>query len=292
MAVLSRGAPALLLAGCASPISNTPFAEEAAFLAALPDARTWLAPLDVARAPVGDDPVLFAAKEAAGSWDGWVEGPVTLGEALRAREPDERTDVARRWSGVEVIANYTGAVLSAPEPRRLWVDGEVVRLEDGSYRASVAVAPAADVPGVEVGVGQRAGAGGSARWDLDALFAAYGVAVAPGPLALDVRGEDEFARRLDGTVGDGPGASEWTLDGSTTIGFSADLAITRDGATWPAAIEATVQADDGGRAEGVLATGGGGTAFEACWDGAGNTTWLGGDAGIARTGEPGVCVSP
>lgn len=280
----------LVLAGCGSPISNAPFTEEAEFLAVLPDAETWRAPLDVALAPVGDDDVLRAAKASAAAWDGFAEGPVTIGAALRAREPDERTDEARRWRDVEVVARYTGAALGAAEPRRVWVDAEVVRLVDGTFRATVAAGATDGGPRTEVGLGERAGSTTTAAWDLDALFAALGADAAPGPLTVDlVRDEEAGTRTLDGAVGDGPAASGWSVRDDDELSFEAELAITSDGATWPADVAVAVRGGDGGRAEGVLSTGGGETAFTACWDGAGDTVFLGGADGITPVGDRAAC---
>jgi len=283
----------LLLLACRSPISNLPFEEEAAFLSALPAATTWSSPRELVLAPLGDDPVLRAAKEAAGRWDAWVEGPVTLGEALRSREPDVRTDVARRWERLEVVANYTGAALGGEEPRRLWLEAEVVRLEDGSFQSSIAAAPDEASPAAEVSVLERDEDASIGGWNLDALFAAFEVDEAPGPMnvILYESGLFEGARRLQGSVGAGPGAETWFHTDLDRLGFSADLALTTDDLSWPATVESVVVPEAGGRAAGVVFRGTDELGFDACWDAAGDTVFVGGDEGIRRQGDATACAN-
>lgn len=280
-------------AGCATPISNDPFTEEAAFLAALPSADTWSSPYELQHQPVGPDEVLRAALASAATWDGWVEGPVVLGGALRSREPDARTDVARRWRRREVNANFVGAALAAPEPRRVWVEAEVVRLEDGAYRSAIAVASSQDGPLVEVGVGVRDGGATDADWDLDALLGVLGAGPGPGRLQLRLEPDDDpVLRELDGAVGDEVGAAQWQLAGLDRMGFGAPLAVTTDGETWPAAAGLTEVPEIGGILEGTLFTPDGELGFTACWDGAGRTVFRGGDAGIAAQGDRSRCATP
>lgn len=278
-------------AGCATPISNAPFTDEAEFLAALPEEASWAAPTDVLRSPRGADGVLLATLAAGARWEGWVEGPVVLGEALRSREPDERTDVARRWRRREVNANYTGASLRTDEPRRLFVEAEVVLLEDGAFRSVIGVAPTEDGPWVEVSTATRDGDQLEATWHLDDLFAAHGVDERPGDLILELTdGPEDWRRELVATVGVGAASTDWRLRSEDLLGFSAPLQVTADGLEWPAAVDVTVVPGQGGVATGVVFTTDGTLGFTACWDAAGDPVFRGGDAGVATTGGAGACV--
>lgn len=282
------------LAGCGAPISNEPFVDEAVFLGALPSTERLHAPSAVLLAPNGDADVLRAAKTAAAEWDTWWAIAAATGDELRAVPPDERTEVARRWNGLNVAARLTantfgnaGAVID------WWVTAEVVEPAEGDPAWTIAIGTSEDGPFTAVGAGSGADGSGCVTWDLPGTAEALALDP-PAPLGvldatftdldpvLGVRRAD-LAYEVDGVV------LPYAVAGEELLAFTGLLAVTDDGASWPGFATATHTAT-GGRAQGLVLEEGVERTFTSCWDANGLLVWQGGEGGVVDAGaSEGAC---
>lgn len=284
-----------VLTGCADPISNQVFLEEALFLGALPGAARFEAPHLVLVAPNGDAEVLRSAKVAAAAWDGWWAIPIAAGEQLRLTVPDERTEVKRRWEAVNVATrlNASSIGLDVDDVTEFWVQAEILQPDGGDVEWTIALATAEDGPWTGVGRGVDRGGAGDVTWDLSATVGALGVEP-PGPLGIlqadyeDLDPDVGYARSVEATLTPFPGiVLSFSAIGDGFFGFTSELAVTDDGERWPGG--AAVLHGEGGWAEGVVFRDETELTFTSCWDAAGGLVWQAGDAGIATVGLETSC---
>ncbi len=247
-----------------------------------------LLPEPLLPAPEGADPVLAAGRAAAARWFGLVEVPLAVADALRSQTPSERTSVARRWEPLEVAALIEGRELGLEGAATAHARAEILQLDDGSFTWTVDLSAAADGPWEQAGTGRQQGLRGEQAWDLRAVAEAFGGEAPAGTLEASTVDEDPDAaepRSVDAELR-GIVAEPWQLLGPDGIGFAADLALTEDGRTWPAAVVVFHALDVGGVGAGVVQQGTTELAFTACWDGLGATRCRTGDAGIAPDAGP------
>ncbi len=213
------------LGACANPITNLPFYEDAAYVAALPSETRFGVPTQVRLARVGTSKLLADAVAASADMQDHVETVLRSGEVLRSAEPDERTDVARSWDGVQVAGDLDG------ERFTWWARGEVVRIQEGGdVTWAIDVAPDPDGPWSPVGSGRHDPSGyGTADWDLQTVVellaaqASTGAEVeSVGQLALDY--EDDFegsgVRAVTIEHSDGPDLlDQWTAIGPVALAW-------------------------------------------------------------------------
>lgn len=278
----------ILAVGCGSPISNQRFIEDELFLAALPGGPRTAAPAAVREAQVTDASLLLHAVEAAAELESLTLILHVSGEALRGQEPDERTDVLRRWGSVPTAATHGGQALL------WWVSGSVIQpAGGGDLEWVLAVSEEDGGPWVDVGSGRHdPGGHGTVAWDLDAADAIAQLQreESLGPMELEYEelldtGEPETRYAFPEAVGLPP---SYRVQGEEILGWSGPLALTDDGAEWPGAATVRVQ-QHGGRGEGGVELGGDGLAFEACWTSEGEAVWQGGDPGIESFGRESDC---
>jgi hypothetical protein len=296
----------LLIAACGDPISNARLYEEARFLRALPSEVRFEAPSTVLLAPNGDAQVLAAAKRAAATWDAWWAIAVAGGDRLRETEADEDSELTRRWEAVEVATRKASGPMGFPdEPLALWVQAEIVLVDDEEASWTMGVALAADGPWTGVGSGVDRDGEGEVTWDLSATSRSLG-GEPPLPLGLamasytDPWGRQDGLRSVEALVSPLPEtAYTFSLLGDQWFTFVGQVAVTEDGAEWPAQVS-VVHQEEGGRAAGVVAVpdeSAGTTTgasvlleFRSCWDGDGRLIWQGGDEGIAGSGAESGCT--
>ncbi len=292
------GLPFLIGSGCGDPISNALFLEEAEFLAALPGEQRLAPPESIFLAPNGEAPLLRAAKEAATDWDRLVAVLAVSGDGLRAEaESAERSDVVRRWHGVNVAHRFgPDDPLGFPPASTDWfVDGEILRLGETTFEWSLSLSATAEEERIAVASGVHEAAGGTFTWDGDLAAGSLGVVPPIEVGALDavyaLAIGDKSIPTIDATLNLEVGSGRsFTIAGTDLIAFDAvSLALTTDGLTWPVAA-VVVHQQSGGRAEGFVLQDGIARAFGSCWDDLGATTWIGGDAAILASGAESACV--
>lgn len=243
--------------------------------------------------PAGADAIPADAKEAAAEWRGLVQVAISSGEALRAAEPDERTEVLRRWDSVHAASDYTGGALAVPDDPLWWVQGEIVQPDGGPFEWTIAVSPREEGPYVEVAWGEDDGEGaGTIAIDLDAAAATFSLApeVPPGTVEADYA-DDEAARTVSATWTPLGVPVSFEVVGDNVLAFTGTFAgITEDGLAWPGGVT-VFHTPDGGWSEGVVIDGDGDEiGFTSCWDGAGQVQWQAGDPGVATEGGAAACT--
>lgn len=278
---MTRKAALLLLGGCAQPISNASFYEDAAFVRAVPSTQDLGPPEGFLAAPDEASPLLLTAVEAAGEYADVVAPIGAIGDALRATSPSARTAEARTWEALTLAWSGQDGVHIA------WVDVVIVDV-DALLEVVIDAAAAREGPYTQLADGWRFDDGQS-HLDVDAsaLVEAFGLPPAQD-LAFDVTPGDAFddvhVARTDGALE----VQAWVVQGPS-FGFSAELALTDDGQVWPGTTFARNEVD-GGRATGQVRRADGVLGFEACWGPDGTTAYIGGDPGIAVEGEAGACT--
>jgi len=280
----------LLSAGCANPISNQLFYDDALMVAALPSEERVGPPSEVRLARVGDSELLALAVAEAAVLDDLTEVVARSGDLLRSAQPSERTDVGRTWEAAQVAGDLAGERVS------WWIRGEVLRPdEQADITWSMEIAPAADGPWVEVGVGAHEPDGdGGFTWEIGPSLEAMGrdPAEAPGQVTATYTLEDDGETRNlelaydDGEVAFGP----WVMVGDIALGWQGQLALTdADGQLVEAFGAASViTTPDGGWGMGELYPAGETWSFTTCWDSNGDRQYEEGD--LDPVADPGACT--
>lgn len=281
-----RFLPLLLLVGCADPISNGVFYEEASFLAALPSRERFSAP-DSFLDPPGDDPLLARASDAANDLQGLMAPLVICGETLAETEPDDREDTFRSWDTVPVLVPTDDGTYD------WWVRGTVVKEPNGAFTWTLDGSLRRIGPWVELASGrhERSDAG-EVLYHLHALGELVGVE-APGIVELRYANDGSSygveIQHYPDTVSTEPDAY-WAYQGDDLMSWSGWFAITTDGATLPG-VAIAGWAEDGGRADGVLwRTAEDTVVFGSCWDAGGDNVWTGGSPDVPGSGDAAACV--
>lgn len=274
---------AIALSGCASPITNASFYEDADFVQAIPGAHELAAPTGFASAPEGANDVFVAAVDAAHAYSTAIGALVACGDAVRGEPPEDRTDVLRSWRATTVAFSTDNGVAFG------WIEVTIARSPDGSSSFAIAAAPDAGGPYADVAAGSHLPDGsGHLTWDGEAAATAFDLDDV-GELTADWLWTGDPSART-ATVAQTPriGApASWSLSGST-FAWSGDLRVTDDGSAWPGWAEALTTVE-GGRADGEVQRDTEVIAWETCWNADGTAVYRGGDAGVTVSGDPAAC---
>ena len=277
----------LALLACGAPITNAPFLEEAEFVGLMPTSDRFGAPVEVLAAPSGDA-VLLEAKIAAEGYRDLVDVPTLLGDHLQALGPSIREENLRVWEPSKVTTDDVELFVQAEVERPVRAGGDLL--------LAIEIGPTRGGPWTPVAEGAWDGdSRGELVWDLDATASALEVVVTE-PLgtisaSFDDRGflESERVVELDYTLQTGEAAS-FVAAGDVLLSFGAVLQVTDDGASWPGYATVVHHADAGGYASGGVFVGEDEIGFVRCWNAAGATVHVRGDAGIATVGEESACI--
>ncbi len=269
------------LVGCAQPISNASFYEDAAFVRVVPSSAELAPPAGFEAPPEGASPLLQSAVAAAGDFVEATAPIGAVGDALRATPPTVRTADTRTWERLTIAWTGRDGVEIA------WIRAVIV---DGDALFDVVIDTASDPDGpyAPIADGWRL-EDGEAHLAVDAAALAAALGHEPS-LALSIDlvptdgGKDVHVARTDGTLD----IEAWVVRG-TSFGFSADLALTEDGEVWPGTTFARNE-PSGGRATGEVRPGDAVLGFEACWGPDGATAYVGGDPGILSEGQVTDCT--
>lgn len=276
-----RCAALALLVGCARPISNASFYEDAEFVRVVPSSDDLAPPTGFATAPEDASPLLQSAVIAAGDYLEATAPIGAVGDALRATPPSSRAPDTRTWDRTTIAWTGRDGVHIA------WIRAIIV--DSGAlFEVVVEGSSSPEGPYAPVAEGWRL-PDGESHLDVDAAALTEAFGVAPSlDLAIDRvpadAGSDVHVARTDGALD----VQAWVVQGAS-FGFIADLALTDDGQVWPGTTFARNEAD-GGRAVGEVRPEGAVLTFEACWGPDGTTAYVGGDPGILAEGQPTDCT--
>ncbi len=300
MRTLASGFLFLGAAGCANPISNLPFYEDAELVAALPSEARFEVPSNIRHARVGTSTALADAVGASADLQSVVETLLRSGEVLRSAEPGLRTDVGREWDGVQAAGDLGG------ERFTWWVRGSVVRVTEGGD-ATWTLEAASEQDGMYRPIGQGRhdpGGYGDGTWNLaamvDVLFDGKATESDPvGVLSFDYEDqlEDSGVRLV--TLAHTRGAEvmdTWTVVGSIALAWFAPSTLTEP--ALPGVFQ-VFHDDNGGWAIGELYDADEALSVLTCWSPVGDTVFAEGavfDEGhgavTAAMGEEGDCSTP
>jgi hypothetical protein len=278
---------AIGLAGCASPITNELFYEEAAFLDALPTAGRLAAPSAFVDA-VPIDPVFTSAAAAAEELQGLTQPLLVCTDALVATPPDARGDTFRTWDLVPVV------VVTGTGSFEWWVRGTVVEVDGTAWTFTIDGAPGRAGPWAELASGRHeASKAGFVTWNVANLGEVLGIE-ATGLVEYVYAPLEDGTTAFEARLLSDPFATEplsyWGVQGDAALSWSDRFEVTSDGETWPG-VAVAVQTPAGGRADGVVwRTDSRQVSFGACWDDTGSTVWTGGDPEAVAVGDPEACA--
>ena len=259
----------------------------------MPSKERFSSPRDIRLARVGDAYLLEQAVIAADDLDTYMAPLIAMGDALRSEAPSESTDVLRTWKPMSAAARISG------ESVLWWIRASIVQADiGGDFEWAVEAAPERDADYTEVAFGQHdAGGKGTATWRVSQMAIVLGSVDALGELSLTYHdhGTEGDERQVDFEVDTPLGTPRvWSVAAEVALGWSGDLQVTDDGATWPSAVQVVhLEGEGGGRAQGAyykepdVPLG-----FESCWDLDGDTTFMRGDEDISTLGGQSDCNLP
>ena len=288
----------IFLGACEHPITNLPFYEDAAYVAALPSEERVGVPSRVRLARVGTSTMLADAVAASAELQETVEVLLRSGEVLRSAEPDARTEVARSWEGVQAAGDLGGERLT------WWVRGEVLRVSEGSdVTWTIELAADAAGPWEPVGEGRHDPSGyGTATWDRGAARAAIAAELDTERgvvLAVDYDDDTDGSGTRQVTIKHTHGpelVGQWTAVGSVSLAWFGSNALTDP--VLPGAFQVLTD-DNGGWGVGELYVDSSSLDIISCWSPVGDTVFAAGSAleeghgaTLSATGSEADCPTP
>lgn len=268
--------------GCAEPLSNALFIEDALYVRALPDAAALspAADLDL-EAPTGAGP--WALAGARRDYLDRIAPLAAVGDAVRAAPPAIRGADLRRWEDLTVGWTDSQGV------RFAWFDVIITRSADGDLTYGVDGRWDEDAAPMSVWSGASP-TDGAASIDVPDLRPWLGDTDAPGlQVAWSAPADGGAAALVAEQLGPVGAIATWHVE---DLGFAwtGAFQVTEDGATWPGWAVAVADGT-GGRARGEV-FGPETATFGACWAPDGAQTWLGGDPVVRAEGDPAACTLP
>ena len=279
----------LLLAACGDPISNRVLAADGEFRGARPSDARLESPAALRDSRLGTSGTLGDAQAAMTLVDLLTLGARASTNALLATTPAQRSDVLRAWEPIPAAAEIGDDTLL------WWITAELVRADaDADLDWTIQASGTKDGEYALIGEGRHDPAGtGTIEWDVGALGALVGVPASYDAITVtyDDTGAEDGGRdvTITGFRGEIP-AETWALVTTAAFAWTGVFTVTDDAEPAPGYALAYAIAGVGGRAAGEITRVDQTTAWEACWDPAGDEVYFAGDADVTQVGVPGNCV--
>jgi hypothetical protein len=241
--------------------------------------------------PLDANPLLEQAAQTAAEVDPVLAIVTASGEALRAHEPAERSELHRAWDPVTVAAPFEGLL------GVWWVRATVTRDAEDTVQWAIEGGedsdPAADSWGLLGSGAQSATGDGWLVWDLAQTAALFDTPTYGGYLSI-AYGVDDLEQSWSiidyySAPGDSLPLATWFLYGDSALGFNDVFELGDPPQPWLGTAIA-VQLPEGGRAVGQVEVEGSPTRLDGCWTAAGSSTWYAVDPGGPSEGSEAACA--
>ncbi len=264
----------LALVGCRHPITNVLFYEDEEFLSALPAEQ-----LEIADALTDAEPGASAEFEisrlSALDLENRLDPLRASFAAVRAASPTERSSESRSW-------NDLTAASETVDGAQLWhLRADIVKDGD-QFTWTIEAAPEAESEYGVVVSGASTSEAGHLVWNGE--VGATLLAPAFGDLAVDWSDTEAEFEALDS---ESRPEGRWQRLDAHTFTWEGPTAVNSE--TWPGFSQMHHESE-GGWIDGIVQTGSGEQAFQACWDAGGTAIWQAG--WIANSGNLEDCPVP